>query len=159
MRNVTCALVVLVAAAGIARGQKGKESGKEAPAGAMAALDRSDAAFNAHDAKALIALFDKSYFGAGATVGKKLDYDGVVAEITTMLAKGGRLVRDSVTMHGDEDGATAWYIADYTFVPQVPRGALPVHRKLRESGVLIKHGKEWRFAMTHLSMPQPDEQK
>jgi ketosteroid isomerase-like protein len=153
MRNVTFAVAVLVAAGGAARAQKSKE----APAGAMAALDKSDAAFNAHDTKAMTALYDKSFFGAGATVGKKLDYEGIVAEIKNMLTRGGRIVRESVTMRGDEDGDTAWYIADYTFVPQVPRGALPMRRKLRESGVLVKRGKEWKLVMTHMSMLQPDE--
>ncbi len=153
MRNVTFALAVLVAAGGVAGAQKSKE----APAGAMAALDKSDAAFNAHDPKAMTALYDKSFFGAGATVSKKLDYEGVVAEIASTVTRGGHIVRDSVTMRSDDDGSTAWYIADYTFVPQVPHGALPMRRKLRESGVLVKRGKEWKIVMTHMSMLQPDE--
>ena len=61
------------------------------------------------------------------------------------------------TSKPDEDGNSAWYIADYTFIPKVPPGALPVHRKMRESGVLVRHGKEWKFAMTHMSVLQPDE--
>ena len=153
MRNVTVVVAFLVAAGGVAAAQKAKE----APAGAMATLDKSDAAFNAHDPKAMLALFDKSFFGAGATVSSKLDYDGVVAEINMALTKGGHITRESVTMRGDEDGSTAWYIADYTFVPKVPPGALPMRRKLRESGVLVKRGKEWRFVMTHMSMVQLDE--
>jgi hypothetical protein len=28
---------------------------------------------------------------------------------------------------------------------------------MRESGVLVKHGKEWKFAMTHMSLVQLDE--
>ena len=32
-----------------------------------------------------------------------------------------------------------------------------MHRKMRESGVLVKRGKEWKFAMTHMSVVQPDE--
>ncbi|HWE29837.1 MAG TPA: hypothetical protein VHB97_17625, partial [Polyangia bacterium] len=69
----------------------------------------------------------------------------------------GHITRDGLTIKADEDGDSAWYIADYTFVPKVPPGALPVHRKMRESGMLVKRGKEWKFAMTHMSLVQPDE--
>jgi len=155
MRNVMVAAVLLVAgAAGAAEGTKGKD----AVAAATATIDKLDAAFNAGDAKAFVALIDKSYFGGGPTPSVKLDYAGMVDHVTKMIAKGGRFIREEVTVHADDDGGAAWYIADYVFVPKVPPGALPVRRKMRESGVLVKHGKEWKLAMSHLSALQPDEQ-
>jgi ketosteroid isomerase-like protein len=154
MRNVTVAVVLLVAGAAFAQGTKGKD----ATAGATAAIDAADKAFNAHDAKALAAMIDKSFFGEGPTVSAKFDTaEAFDKHIEEMAAKGGRLIRDGLTVKPDEDGNSAWYIADYTFIPKVPPGALPVHRKMRESGVLVKHGKEWKFAMTHMSVVQPDE--
>jgi ketosteroid isomerase-like protein len=158
MRNVTFALVLLVGGVASAQG-KGKGAGGEAAAeaAAKATIDKADAAFNTGDAKALIALVDKSYFGEGPTVSAKLDYDQFADHITKMLAKGGHLTRDGLTVKADEDGGAAWYIADYTFVPKVPRGALPVRRKMRESGALVKKGRDWKFVMTHMSMVQPDE--
>ena len=153
MRNVTFALVLL--AAGSAAAEK---SSKDAAAGAKAALDKSDEAFNAHDAKALAAMLDKTFFGEGPTVSAKFDTpEAMSTHLEGLLAKGGRLTREGLTVKPDEDGNSAWYVADYTFVPKVPPGALPVHRKMRESGVLVKHGKEWKFAMTHRSVVQPDE--
>jgi ketosteroid isomerase-like protein len=152
MRNVTFALVLLAA------GAAGAQKGKDAAAAAKAALDKSDEAFNAHDAKALAAMLDKTYFGAGPTVSAKYDTpEAMSTMLEGMLAKGGHITREAVTIKPDEDGNSAWYVADYTFVPKVPPGALPVHRKMRESGVLVKHGKEWKFAMTHMSLVQLDE--
>jgi ketosteroid isomerase-like protein len=152
MRNVTFALVLLAA------GTAGAEKSKDAAAGAKAALDKSDEAFNAHDAKALAAMLDKSYFGEGPTVSAKFDSpEAMTTHLEGMLAKGGHINREGLTVKPDEDGNSAWYIADYVFIPKVPPGALPVHRKMRESGVLVKHGKEWKFAMTHMSIVQPDE--
>jgi ketosteroid isomerase-like protein len=152
MRNVTFAIVLLVAATAAA--QK-KEA---AVAAAKEAIDKADAAFNAHDAKALGAMLDKSYFGAGATVSAKADSPEIAVEqLTKMLARGGNMSRTAISIKAADDGATAWYIADYVFVPKVPPGALPVHRKMRESGVLVKRGKEWKFALTHMSMVQQDE--
>jgi ketosteroid isomerase-like protein len=154
MRNVTFALVLLVAGTAAAE----KEKGKDAAAAAKAAVDKADEAFNAHDAKALAAMLDKSYFGEGPTVSSKFDSpEAMATHLEGLLAKGGRLTREGLTIKPDEDGNSAWYIADYVFVPKVPPGALPVHRKMRESGVLVKHGKEWKFAMTHMSIVQPDE--
>ena len=155
MRNVTFALVLLVGGAAWAQGQKGK--GAAAEAAAKAVIDKADQAFNAGDAKGLIALVDKSYFGEGPTVSAKFDYEQFVEHITKMLAKGGHLAREGLTVKPDDDGGAAWYIADYLFVPKVPPGALPVRRKMRESGVLVKKGKDWKFVMTHMSMVQPDE--
>ena len=154
MRNVTFALVLLVGGVAGAEAQKGKD----AAAGAKAAIDKADEAFNAHDAKALAAMVDKSYFGEGPTVSAKFDSpEAFTKHIEEMAAKGGRLIREGLTIKPDEDGNSAWYIADYTFIPKVPPGALPVHRKMRESGVLVKHGKDWKFAMTHMSVVQPDD--
>lgn len=154
MRNVTLAVVLL--AAGTAGAEK--EKVKEAAAAAKAALDKADEAFNAHDAKALVAMLDKSYFGGGSTVSAKYDSpEAMATQLEAMLAKGGRITRDGVIFKADDDGGSAWYVADYTFVPKVPPGALPVHRRLRESGVLVRRGKEWKFAMTHLSLVQLDE--
>ncbi len=155
MRNVTLALVLLVAGATGARAQKGKDA---AAAGAKAALDKSDEAFNAHDAKALGAMLDKGYFGEGPTVSAKFETpEAMMEHLTQMLAKGGHITRQAVTIKADDDGRAAWYVADYIFVPKVPPGALPVHRKMRESGVLVKRGKEWKFAMTHMSLVQQDD--
>ena len=152
MRNVTFALVLLAA------GTAGAQKSKDAAAGAKAALDKSDEAFNAHDAKALAAMLDKTFFGEGPTVSAKFDSpEAMATHLEAMAAKGGHITREALTIKPDEDGNSAWYVADYTFVPKVPPGALPVHRKMRESGVLVKHGKEWKFAMTHMSLVQPDE--
>ena len=156
MRNVTFAVALLVAGAAGAQGSKGK--GGAAEAAARAAIDKADEAFNAHDAKALGAMLDKSYFGEGPTVSAKFDTpEAMSTHLEGLLAKGGRLTREGLTVKPDEDGNSAWFIADYVFIPKVPPGALPVHRKMRESGVLVKHGKEWKFAMTHMSVVQPDE--
>jgi ketosteroid isomerase-like protein len=154
MRNVTFALVLLAAGTAGAEAQKSKD----AAAAAKAAVDEADKAFNAHDAKALTAMLDKSYFGEGPTVSARFDSpEAMATHLEGMMAKGGRLGRDGLTIKADDDGGTAWYIADYTFIPKVPPGALPVHRRMRESGVLVRHGKEWKFAMTHMSLVQPDE--
>jgi hypothetical protein len=154
MRNVTFALVLLAAGTAGAEAQKSKDAAKAA----TAALDKSDEAFNAHDAKALSAMLDKTYFGAGPTVSAKYDStEAMTTNLDALLAKGGHITRESLTLKADDDGGAAWYVADYTFIPKVPPGALPVHRKMRESGVLVKRGKEWKFAMTHMSLVQQDE--
>ena len=154
MRNVTFAVVLLAAATAGAEAQKAKD----ATAGAKAALDKADEAFNAHDAKALAAMLDKSFFGEGPTVSAKFDSpEAMATHLEALAAKGGHLTRDGLTLKPDDDGNSVWYVADYTFVPKVGPGVLPVHRKMRESGVLVKHGKEWKFAMTHMSIVQPDE--
>jgi len=155
MRNVTFALVLLAAGSAAAEKEKG---GKDVAAAAKAAIDKADEAFNAGDAKALGAMLDKSYFGEGPTVSAKFDSaEAMTTHLEAQLAKGGHLIRDGLTVKPDEDGGSAWYIADYTFIPKVPPGALPVRSKMRESGVLMKRGKEWKFAMTHMSVVQPDE--
>ena len=154
MRNVTFALVLVIAGAAAAE----RTRSKEAAAAAKAALDKADELFNAHDAKGIGALLDKSYFGAGPTVSSRVDSpEAMIDRWTTLLAKGGRFIRGAVTIKADDDGGAAWYVADYTFIPKVPPGALPMRRPMRESGVLVKRGKEWKFAMTHMSMLQLDE--
>lgn len=156
MRNVTFALLFLVA--GAAQADKDKDKAKDAAAAAKAAIDKADEAYNAHDAKAIGAMLDKSFFGEGPTLSAKFDTpETMIEHLTTMLAKGGRLTRNALTVKADDDGGTAWYIADYLFIPKVPPGALPVRRPMREAGVLVKRGKEWKFTMWHMSMVQPDE--
>ncbi|HEX8954246.1 MAG TPA: nuclear transport factor 2 family protein [Polyangia bacterium] len=146
--------MILVAGAAGAQGTKGKAAADAA----KAAVDKSDEAFNAHDAKALAAMLDKTYFGEGPTVSAKFDTpEGMATHLEEIAAKGGRLVREGLTIKADDDGDAAWYIADYVFIPKVPPGALPVRRKMRESGVLVKRGKEWKFGMTHMSLVQQDE--
>ena len=157
MRNVTFA-VVLAMVAGAGAAQADKDKAKDAAAAAKAAIDKADEAFNAHDAKALGAMLDKSYFGEGATISAKYDSpEAMIEHMTAMLAKGGRIIREGLTIKADEDGGSAWYIAEYTFIPKVSPGALPMRRPIRESGVLVKRGKEWKFAMTHMSMVQADD--
>ncbi len=153
MRNVTLVLVMLVA--GAAGAQKGNAKG--AVAAATAVLDKADEAFNAHDAKALEAMLDKGWFGEGATVSAKFENpEAFKAHLEQMAAQGGHMTRDGLMIKADDDGDTAWYVADYTFIPKVPPGALPVHRKMRESGVLVRHGKDWKFALWHMSQVQLD---
>jgi len=153
MRNVTFAVVLMVGGVAGAQGPKAKD----AVAGAKAALDKADEAFNAHDAKAMAAMLDKSYFGVGPFISaKQPDVEAARAAIEQQAAAGGHLTRDGLTLKTDEDGDTAWYIADYTFVPKVPPGVLAIHRKLREAGVLVRHGKEWKLAMRGVSWVQPD---
>lgn len=156
MRNVTFALVLAVAGTGgVAQAEKDKA--KDAAIAAKAAIDKADELFNAGDVKGLGAMTDKGYFGEGPTTSAKFDSpEAMVQHLTEMLAKGGRLTRNGLTVKADEDGGSAWYIADYVFVPKVGPGVLPVRRPMRESGVLVKRGKEWKFAMTHMSMVQPD---
>ena len=161
MRKVGFVVALLVAgvvAGASARAEKEtKEKPKDAGAAAKAVLDKLDAAFNAGDAKALVAFYDKTYFGAGPTVSAHFEYDTMVDHLTKMVAKGGHFTRDAVTVRADEDGDTAWFVADYTFVPKVPPGALPVRRKCRESGVMMRKGKEWKVVMSHMSFVQPDD--
>lgn len=131
MRNVTFACVLLVAGVAAAQGSKSKA----AVEGAKAAIDKADELFNAQNAKGLAAMFDKSYFGAGSAVSDKYDSpEAVTKTLDEMLAKGGHLNREALTLKPDDDGNSVWYIADYVFIPKVGPGMLPVHRKLRESG-------------------------
>lgn len=152
MRNLTVAALLLVAGSAFAQAK-----GKDVAAAAKATVDKADALFNAHDAKALGALIDDSFFGEGPFVGAVFnDAASFRTHLEKLLAEGGRITREDITIKPDVDGNSAWYIADYTFVPKVPPGALPVHRKLRESGVLMRHGKEWKFGMLHVSHVQLD---
>jgi hypothetical protein len=153
MRNMTFALVVLLAGAA----QADKDKPKDAAAAAKATLDKADEAFNKQDAKGLTAMLDKTYFGGGPTNSSKFDSPETMGvHFAEMLAHGGHLTRNAVTIKADEDGGTAWYIAEYLFVPKVGPGVLPVRRPMRESGVLVKRGKDWKFAMLHMSQLQPD---
>jgi hypothetical protein len=134
-----------------------KDKPEDAAEAAKIALGRADEAFNTHDAKAFLTLFDKDLVAWGPTVTAK--YEGLPSwkeHIEKMLADGGRITRSATVAKSDADGNTVWYVADYTFVPKVPPGALPVRRPMRESGVLVRRGKDWKFAFVHLSFVQPD---
>jgi ketosteroid isomerase-like protein len=161
MRSFTIAAVLL---AGVAAGaDEGKKDSSEAAVAAVrAALDKADDAFNRGDAKALVALCDKTFFFAGSTVSARYSgLDDARASIEQMFANGpvGKMTREATTVHVADDGNAAWYIADYTMVPRVSPGMLPVHRKLRESGVLVKRGAQWKLAMVSQSQVQLDPPK
>jgi hypothetical protein len=152
MRNLTVVAILLVAGSAFAQ-----PKAKDPAAAAKAAIDKADELFNAHDAKALGAMIDDSFFGEGPFIGAVFnDAASFRTHIEKMLAEGGRETREDITIRPDPDGNSAWFIADYTFVPKVPPGALPIHRKIRESGALVRRGKEWKFAMLHVSHVQPD---
>jgi hypothetical protein len=155
MRKLTVLLVLVAGMAHAEEADKKKAGG--AVEKARAVVDASDKAFNDRDAAALIALLDKSYFGAGPTLSAKQD-DLAAAKVDfeRELARGGKLTRESITMHPDDAGNTVWYIADYTYVPKVGPGVLPVHRKVRQSGVVVKRGKDWKIAEWHTAFPMPD---
>jgi Domain of unknown function (DUF4440) len=156
MRNVTFAVVLMASAVAGAQGQNPGKA-KEAAVAAKATIDKIDEAFNAHDAKTIGTMLDKSFFAEGPNVSAKYDLpEAFRTHLEQMTAQGGRITRDGMTLKTDDDGGAAWYIADYTFVPKVPPGALPVRRKMRESGVLVRRGKEWKVAMWHMSAVQPD---
>jgi hypothetical protein len=165
MRKLTFVTVMLFALPAVAQDEKPAKKGgggEAAVAAVRLQLDKADEALNKGDGKALAAMFDKSFFYAGATVSAK---DATAEEAKANIEKQfpgtpiGRFTRGDTTIHVDETGDAAWYIAEYLFVPKVGPGVLPVHRKLRESGVLLKHGKEWKFAMVHQSQVQPDPMK
>ena len=121
------------------------------------ALDKADEAFNKADAKALTAMLDKTYFGGGPNNSAKFDSPEAMGEhFAKILAHGGHITRNAVTIKADDDGNSVWYIAEYVFVPKVGPGVLPVRRPMRESGVLVRRGKDWKFAMLHMSQLQPD---
>jgi ketosteroid isomerase-like protein len=164
MRKMTFVTLVLLALpAFAAEEEKGKRYGgsEAAVAAVRLMLDKADEAFNHGDAKALIANFDKGFFFGGATLSTRQDVEAAKADVEKMFANGptAKITRGDTTIHVDETGDSAWYIAEYVLVPKVGPGVLPVHRKMRESGVLVKHGKDWKFAMVHLSQVQPDPQK
>jgi hypothetical protein len=164
MRKMTFVTLMLLALPAVAaEEEKGKRGGGEAAvAAARLALDKADEAFNKGDARALVALFDKGFFYGGANIsGRTNDAETAKSDMEKMFANGpiGKLTRGDTLVHVDETGDAAWYIAEYMFVPKVGPGVLPVHRKLRESGVLLKHGKDWKFAMVHQSQLQPDPVK
>jgi hypothetical protein len=145
--------MLLVAAAAGAQEKKSAAAVDKA----RAALDASDKAFNDHDLAAFLALLDKSYFAAGPTIGSRHeDLAAAKTDFEKEFARGGRITRDAITLRSDDDGDVVWFIADYTYVPKVGPGVLPVHRKVRESGVLIKRGKDWKIAMWHTAFPAPD---
>jgi hypothetical protein len=151
MRQLMIAAAMLVATAALAEKPAGKS--EAAATAAKAVIDAADAAFNAGDVNAMAALLDKSFFGAGAYVSAQWPDP---ASLKTALEKvfdrgGGRLTRDALTLHALEDGDAVWYIAEYTHVPKVPPGVMPIHRKIRESGTLLRRGREYKFVMIHTS--------
>ena len=154
MRIVTIAGLLLVTAAGAAQAQKGTRA-EAAVAAAEKAIDKMDAAYNAHDGKTLAAMLDKGYIGAGPFVGTKVEgYEASKAHLESEMAAGGRIQRQALTVKADDDGDTAWYIADYLYIPKVPPGALPMRKPMREAGVLVRRGKEWKLAMSTEAMLQ-----
>jgi ketosteroid isomerase-like protein len=166
MRKMTFVTLMLLALPAVAaedeKGEHKHGGGEAAVAAARLALDKADEAVNKGDAKALIAMFDKTFFYGGATIsGRTPDVQTASADVEKMFANGpiGRLTRGDTTIHVDETGDAAWYIAEYLLVPKVGPGVLPVRRKLRESGVLVKRGKDWKFAMVHQSQVQLDPPK
>lgn len=164
MRKMTFVTLMLLALPAVAaeddKGEHKRGGGSEAAVAAVRlTMDKADEAINRGDAKALLATFDKSFFYGGATMsGRTNDLETAKADIDKMFANGpiGRLTRGDTLIHVDDTGDAAWYIAEYLMVPKVGPGMLPVHRKLRESGVLVKRGKDWKFAMVHQSQLQPD---
>jgi hypothetical protein len=138
-----------------ARADKAKSDA--ACSAAKALLDKADAAFNAGDAKGLEALLDASFFGSGPYVSAGWpDLATAKAYLEKTLAQGGRLTRDQITLHGDDDGDTVWFVADYTFIPKVPPGVLPIHRKMRHAGTVVRRGPAWKFASVGISIVAPD---
>lgn len=121
-------------------------------------IDKSDAAFNAHDGRAMAALLDDSFFGAGPTVSgrhtelaeAKQHFEHVFSSST------GTVTRERLTLKGDDSGDVVWYLAEYTVTTRPPPGAMPTKRLLRESGVLVKRGGAWRFALLHATRPERD---
>jgi hypothetical protein len=161
MRNCIVLAVLLVAPVVLAQeaGDKKKAAsgGGAAIEKARTVVDAADKAYNAQDVPALLALLDKSYFGAGPTVmAKQDDLAAAKIEFERELQRAGTLKREGITLRGDEDGDTVWYIADYLYVPKVGPGVLPVRRKIRTSGIVVRRGKEWKIAMWHTQFPQQD---
>ena len=166
MRKLTFVTMMLAALPALAQDSdkpaKKGGGGEAAVAAARLALDKADEALNRGDGKAVAAMFDKGFFYGGATMSaREMTADEAKAMIEKQFAGApiGKLTRGETTIHVDDTGDAAWYIAEYVFVPKVGPGVLPVHRKLRESGVLLKRGKEWKFAMVHQSQVQPDPPK
>jgi ketosteroid isomerase-like protein len=158
MGKMTFVTLMLLALPAVAAEDDKSKHGGPAETAVRATLDKADDAFNKGDAKALTALFDKAFFFGGQYMTGRFDADAAKADVEKTFANGpiGRLTRGDTTVHVDETGDAAWYIAEYMMVPKVGPGMLPVHRKMRESGVLVKHGKEWKLAMVHVSQLQPD---
>jgi ketosteroid isomerase-like protein len=152
MRNVTIALVLFVAAGAQAqKGSKARAGG--ATAEAQKAIDKMDELYNAHDAKGMVAMLDKDVIGGGPYLGSKLEnYESMKTMIEQATAAGGRIERQNVEVRAEPDGDTAWYIADYVMIPKVGPGMLPVRRPVRETGVLVRHGKEWKLASWGLAV-------
>src|SRR5207253_6484903 len=96
MRNLIMAAVILVA--GPALAEKPAAKGEAAAAAAKATLDKSDAAFNSGDAKALSAMLDSTFFGAGPFISARWpDVATAKVEIEKMVTAGGRMTRDALT--------------------------------------------------------------
>jgi hypothetical protein len=156
MRKLTLVAVLVVAGAAHAAESK-KDKEKEAVAAATKIVDKHDAAYQTRNTEALIALLDKSFFGAGPTMSSHVnDLEAAKKAFGDEVPKTGRFVRNSITLHGCEAGDTVWYIADYLWSPKVGPGILAVRRTVRESGVIVKRGTEWKIAMLHSSLVEPD---
>jgi ketosteroid isomerase-like protein len=130
-------------------------------AAATAVIDKTDAAYNAKDAEAMVALLDPSFIAEGPRLSNQVeDFETHKKSLAERLPKAGRITRDAITLRADESGDVVWYIADYTVIMPAAPGQMPMQRKLRESGVVIKRGKgakaQWKIGMWHASLPQPD---
>ena len=153
MRTVTIAVVLLAVASASAETPAGKDAG----ASAKAALAKLDEAYNAHDAKAFEAMLDPGFVMAGPYISSQPeDVDAAKADLEKQLAGGRRMTRESTNLKTDHDGDTAWFVSESIFVPKVPPGALPVRRHMHQTGVLVRHGKDWKLALLSMSILQLD---
>ena len=153
MNKLTTALVLLLSSSVLAEGKghgkaKGHDKGHEEEA--TKTLTQAEEAINKHDAAAFRALLDDSYLGASVGPGDVFESaDAMKTHMEKIVDDGGTLAREKLWMKTDKSGDAAWYIADYAFTP---KGAAP--HKLRASGVLVRHGKEWKLAMSVMTALQ-----
>jgi hypothetical protein len=154
-------MLAILALLGMPVAASGGEDARAAVAEATKAIDAGDAAFNAHDAKAMIALLDVTYFSCGPRASTCInDAGGIRRGLESGFQRGAAMgvhaVRDKLQISVDDSGSFAWFIADYTFhVANRRKG--PTDRLVRESGALVKRGGQWRFVMLHNAWPLPDE--
>lgn len=151
-------IAVVVGLAAHAHAHAADRKPPEVTAQARAFLDRADAAYNAHDLRALYGMIDPAFIGGGPSTS---DHWAGPVEVRRALerdlGKGLTLKRDSLAVQADESGNVVWYLAEYTLtVPQ--KGSTAMHVPVRESGALVKRADGWKFAMIHLSSPEPDDE-
>jgi hypothetical protein len=151
----------LLAACGATRATVPEVTKPTAIAEATKTIDAGDAAFNAHDARAMIALLDDAYFSCGPRVSTcKTDpaeiRHGFEAGYQRGASVGVTATREKLLVDADPHGGFAWFVADYTFRFTGKDG--PVDRLVRETGALVRRGSSWRFVMLSNAWPLPDEQ-